>query len=100
MSTAVLVLGAAYLLWQVRQVIVWCAIGLFVAVALDPVVHWLQQRRMKRITAILLAYFGLLLALIGTVALLVPLLVTQIKSLANLAVAVSQNPQEWLGHVR
>ncbi len=51
-------------------------------------------------TAIVLAYLGLLLGTMGTIALLVPLLVTQTKSLANFAVAVSQNPQGWLGHVR
>jgi predicted PurR-regulated permease PerM len=38
-----------------------------------------------------------LLATIGTIALLVPLLVTQIKSLAHLAIAVSQNPEGFLG---
>jgi len=98
--TAVLVLGGVYLLWQVREVIGWCVIGLFVALALNPAVNWLQRRHIKRITAILVTYLGLLLGVIGTIALLVPLLVTQIKSLAKLAVAVSQNPEEWLGHVR
>jgi predicted PurR-regulated permease PerM len=100
MLTAVAVLGGVYLLWKVREVIVWCAIGLFVAVALDPAVNWLQRARIKRITAILLAYFALVLIMVGTISLLVPLLVTQIKSLTKLAVAVSQNPQEWLGPVR
>lgn len=98
--TAVAVLGGLYLLWQVREVIVWCIIALFVAVALNPAVDWLQRRRIKRITAILLAYLGLLLGMIGIIALLVPLLVTQIKSLENLAIAVSRNPEELLGHVR
>ena len=98
--TAVGVLGGLYLLWQVREIIVWCIIALFVAVALNPAVSWLQRWRIKRITAILLAYLGLLVGMIGTIALLVPLLVTQIKSLAKLAIGVSQNPEEWVGHVR
>jgi len=98
--TAVAVLGVIYLLWEVREVIVWCAIALFVAVALEPAVNWLQRRRIKRITAILIAYSGLALAMIATIALLVPLLVTQIKSLATLAAGFSQHPQESLGHVR
>ncbi len=100
MSTAVAVLGGVYLLWRVREVIAWCAIAVFVAVALDPAVNWLRRARIERITAIFLAYLGLLLGMMGTIALLVPLLVTQTKSLASLAVAVSQNPQGWLGHVR
>jgi predicted PurR-regulated permease PerM len=98
--TAVAVLSGLYLLWQVRKVIVWCIIALFVAVALDPAVNWIQRWRTRRITAILLVYLGLSLGMIGTIALVVPLLVTQIKSLANLAFAVSQNPEEWLGRVR
>ena len=98
--TAVAVLGGVYTLWRVREVIVWCAIAVFVAVALDPAVSWLQRARIGRMTAIFLAYLGLLLGMMGTIALLVPLLVTQTKSLANFAVAVSQNPQGWLGHVR
>lgn len=98
--TAVAVLGGVYLLWRVREVIVWCAIAVFVAVALDPAVSWLQRARIGRMTAIFLAYLGLLLGMMGTIALLVPLLVTQTKSLSNFAVAVSQDPQGWLGHVR
>jgi len=98
--TAVVVLSGLYLLWQVRKVIVWCIIALFVAVALYPAVNRIQRWRTRRITAILLAYLGLSLGMIGTIALVVPLLVTQIKSLANLAFAVSQNPEEWLGRVR
>jgi|SRR5579883_119591 len=99
-STAVAALAVVYLLWEVRTVLVWCVIALFVAAALEPAVRWLQRRHIKRITAIVLTYLSLLLVLIGTTALLVPLLVTQIKSLANVAATISQNPQESLGHVR
>jgi predicted PurR-regulated permease PerM len=98
--TAVAVLGGVYLLWRVREVIVWCALAVFVAVALDPAVNWIQRARIGRMTAIFLAYVGLLLGMTGTIALLVPMLVTQTKSLAHFAVAVSQDPQGWLGHVR
>ena len=98
--TAVAVLGGIYLLWRVRQVMVWFAIALFVAVALDPAVNWLQRARIKRNAAILLAYSALLLGTIGTIASLVPLVITQTKSLANLAAAISHNPQGWLAHVR
>ena len=81
--TAAVVLGGLYLLWQVREVIVWCVIALFVAAALNPAVNWLQRRRIKRVIAILLAYLGLLLGMIGTIALLVPLLVSQVEALAR-----------------
>jgi len=54
MLTAVLVLGGVYVLWQVRD-IAWCVIALFVAVALNPAVNWLERARIKRSAAIFVA---------------------------------------------
>src|SRR4051812_3040960 len=68
--TAVAVLGALYVLWQVREVIMWCIIAIFIALALDPAVNWLQRWCTRRITAILLAYLGLLLGMLVMMALL------------------------------
>jgi predicted PurR-regulated permease PerM len=98
--TAAAVLSVLYLLWQLREVVVWCVIALFVAVALNPAVNWLQRRGIKRIIAILLTYFGLLLGVMGIGVLVVPLLFTQIEALVNFGVAVSQNPEQWLGYLR
>ena len=48
--TAAVVLGAFFLLWQVRTFIGWFVIALFLAAVLNPAVNWLQRRHrlMKR----------------------------------------------------
>jgi hypothetical protein len=64
--TAVVVLGALFLLWQVRTFIGWFVIALFLAAVLNPAVNWLQRRHrlMKRPLAIGLTYLGVLVALL------------------------------------
>src|SRR5215212_9819731 len=42
--TAVMVLGALFLLWQVRTFVGWFVIALFLAAVLNPAVNWLQRR--------------------------------------------------------
>jgi hypothetical protein len=42
--TAAVVLGAFFLVWQLRTFVGWFVIALFLAVVLDPAVDWLQRR--------------------------------------------------------
>ena len=42
--TTAVVLGALFLLWQVRTFIGWFVIALFLAAVLNPAVNWLQRR--------------------------------------------------------
>src|SRR5215216_1489460 len=67
--TAVVVLGALFLLWQVRTFIGWFVIALFLAAVLNPAVNWLQRRHrlIKRPLAIGLTYLGLVVALLFVV---------------------------------
>ena len=62
--TAVVVLGALLLLWQVRTFIAWFVIALFLAAALNPAVNGCngRDRLIKRPLAIVLSYLGLLAA--------------------------------------
>jgi predicted PurR-regulated permease PerM len=98
--TAAAVLGGLYLLYLLREFVSWCVIALFLAVALNPAVNWFQRRGIKRIIAILLSYLGLLSGMVGIAVVVVPLLISQIEALVNFAIAVSQDPEEWLGHLR
>ena len=79
--TAVVVLGALLLLWQVRTFIGWFVIALFLAAVLNPAVNWLQRRHrlMKRPLAIGLTYLGVLVALLLVVGIFVPVLIDQIN---------------------
>lgn len=84
--TAVLagVLLLAWLVWLSRGVLVWLAIGAFLAVAINPAVTLLQVRlRMRRAPAIFIVYLGVLGALAGAMLLFVPPLIDAGQQLAQ-----------------
>jgi predicted PurR-regulated permease PerM len=93
--TTAVVLGALFLLWQVRTFVGWFVIALFLAAVLNPAVNWLQRRHrlIKRPIAIALTYLGVLVALLLVVAIFLPLLVDQIKGLTNFVAAAAQAPE-------
>ena len=93
--TAVVVLGALFLLLQVRTFIGWFVVALFLAVALDPAVNWLQRRHtlIKRPLAIVLAYLGVIAALLFMVGIFLPLLVDQINGLVDFVTAAANAPE-------
>jgi predicted PurR-regulated permease PerM len=93
--TTAVVLGALFLLWQVRTFVGWFVIALFLAAVLNPAVNWLQRRHrlIKRPLAIALTYLGVGVALLFVVAIFLPLLVDQIKGLTNFVAAAAQAPE-------
>src|SRR5215216_2270400 len=93
--TAVVVLGALFLLWQVRTFIAWFVIALFLAAVLNPAVNWLQRRHrlIKRPLAIALTYLGVVVALLFVVGIFLPVLVDQINGLTNFIAAAAQAPE-------
>jgi predicted PurR-regulated permease PerM len=93
--TAAVVLGALFLLWQVRTFIGWLVIALFLAAVLNPAVNWLQRRHrfIKRPLAIALTYLGVVVALLFVVGIFLPLLVDQINGLTKFVTAAAQAPE-------
>jgi predicted PurR-regulated permease PerM len=93
--TAVVVLGALFLLWQVRTFIGWFVIALFLAAVLNPAVNWLQRRHrlIKRPLAIALTYLGVVVALLLVVGIFLPVLVDQISGLAKFVTTVANAPE-------
>src|SRR5215213_4138095 len=93
--TTAVVLGALFLLWQIRTFIGWFVISLFLAAVLNPAVNWLQHRHrlMKRPLAIALTYLGLVVALIFVVGIFLPVLVDQINGLAKFVTTAAQAPE-------
>jgi predicted PurR-regulated permease PerM len=74
---------ALYGLYAIRVVLVQVLVALFIAVSLEPAVHWLTARGMRRglaVTAIFAVVFGLLLAFLISVT---PQLVTQGRELID-----------------
>jgi len=93
LATALVFVGALYLFWQLRLIVRWALIAVFLAVALDPAVTWLNRRgHMPRIVAILLVFLALLLALVGLSALVLPPLVGQVRSFVDTLVQLAQQP--------
>jgi predicted PurR-regulated permease PerM len=82
-----IVIGVAALLevvWVARHVIAWILISLFLALALNPAVEWLQDHGLKkRGAATAIAYVLALLALVGIAALFIPTLVHQVNQFAE-----------------
>src|SRR5215203_2371423 len=91
LATAV-VLGALFLLWQVRTIIGWGILSLFLAAVLNPAVNWLQRRGIGRSIGILLTYLGVVMGLLLIVGIFVPVVVGEIRDLIDFIVAVVQNP--------
>src|SRR5215208_3415281 len=93
--TTAVVLGAFFLLWQVRTFVGWLVIALFLAAVLNPAVNWLQRRHrlMKRPIAIGLTYLGVLVALILVVGIFVPVLVDQINGFIKFVTTAANAPE-------
>jgi predicted PurR-regulated permease PerM len=100
--TAAVVLGALFLLWQVRTFVAWFVIALFLAAALNPAVNWLQRRHrlIKRPLAIALSYLGVLVALLFIAGIFLPLLLDQINGLIEFVATVANAPEGPTEYIR
>lgn len=92
LATALALLAALFLLWQVRQVVRWALIAAFLAVALTPPVDWLERHRVKRALAIGIVYIALLLAVAGLAALVAPPLVDQVGGAVSSIADAARRP--------
>src|SRR5215204_4613718 len=90
--SAAVVLGALFLLWQVRTIIGWAVLALFLAAVLNPAVNWLERRRIKRSFGIVLTYLGVVVGLLLVLGIFVPVVYSEIRDLIDFFVGVSQSP--------
>jgi predicted PurR-regulated permease PerM len=75
---------ALQVIWLARQVITWILISVFLALALNPAVNWLQARGIRRRGyAAALTFLGSLLVIVGLGALFVPTLVDNVNGFAR-----------------
>jgi predicted PurR-regulated permease PerM len=93
--TTALVLGAFFLLWEVRTFVAWLVIALFLAAVLNPAVNWLERRfrLINRPLAIVLTYVGVLVALLLVVGFFVPVLVDQINGFIKFVSTAANAPE-------
>lgn len=64
-------------------VIIYVAFALFVALGLDPVVRWLETRKVRRSWGIVIVYAGFFVFVAGVLLLVVPTVVKQITQLVS-----------------
>jgi predicted PurR-regulated permease PerM len=100
--TTAVVVGALFLLWQVRTFLGWFVISLFLAAVLNPAVDWLQRRHtlIKRPLAIALTYLGVVVALLFIVGIFLPLLVDQINGLTKFVTTAANAPEGPTQYIR
>jgi predicted PurR-regulated permease PerM len=100
--TAAVVLGAFFLVWQVKTFVGWFVIALFLAAVLNPAVNWLQRRHrlMKRPLAIALTYLALLVALLLVVGIFLPVLVDQINGFIKFVTTAANAPEGPTKYIR
>jgi predicted PurR-regulated permease PerM len=77
------VLGALYLVYLIREVVGLLLIAIFFALAIAPVVNWLDERKVPRSLAILLVYLGIGGGIVGIGLLVVPPVVNGVNGLSH-----------------
>lgn len=83
--------GALFLLYQLQEIVKWVVVGVFLAVAMNPVVNWLAQR-LPRPAAILVVYLALLLVVAGIGILILPPLMDQVQELIGMVTGLVTRP--------
>ncbi|MFC9332334.1 AI-2E family transporter [Arthrobacter sp. NPDC057009] len=67
------------------QLLLWIVAALFIALGLDPVVRWLEGRKIPRPAGILVSVSVLIIAVVGFFATLIPTIVEQVTELVKQA---------------
>jgi predicted PurR-regulated permease PerM len=86
--TILAILGLVLVVWALirvisiaRTIIVWFLIALFLALAINPLVEWLQQRGIKRRgAAVATAYLGVIAGVVAVAATFVPIVVRNVNN--------------------
>lgn len=85
LASLVLVLLVAFatvtIIRALRTVLVMVAVSVFLSFAMEPAVQWLARRGMRRVLATAVVFVFGLLTLVGTVALMMPLFISQLTEL-------------------
>ncbi|MFP3915472.1 MAG: AI-2E family transporter [Actinomycetota bacterium] len=82
-GTVVAVAGALWLLFQIRSLLYMIFVALFISVALEPAVQYLDKRGWRRGWATGVVFLGVALAMGGLVASMIPVVISQAAALIS-----------------
>jgi predicted PurR-regulated permease PerM len=104
LASLVLVLVAAFatltIIRALRTVLVMVAVSLFLSFAMEPAVQWLARRGTRRVVATSLVFVFALLTLVGVIALMLPLFISQLAELAaNVPDIIDQFDGDVVSHL-
>ena len=95
---ATLGVGLAYVLLQSMQslstVLLYVGTALFISLGIDPVVTWLERRKLPRWAAVLLAIVGVLALFTGILLIVIPVLIDQVSQLVR-RITLQLNRSGW-----
>ncbi len=88
---------AGEMIGQLSTIIMYVVGGLFIALALDPLVRWLERHKVKRPLGIGIVFGGFILIVGGILAIVIPMIANQIAQLVRTAPGyfVDVQNQEW-----
>ena len=69
--------------WVTRSTLIWVLIAVFLAMALNPAVDWLERRGLRRGAAVGIVFVGAILVIAGIAATFIPTLVREVNDLAD-----------------
>lgn len=90
------VFGVLWLIWKLSNLIFMVFVALFITVAFEPGVHWLEKKGWKRGLAAFVVLFGAILLLFGFVAALTPVFVAQAEELVAKLPTMIESTVTWL----
>jgi predicted PurR-regulated permease PerM len=83
LAIALVVIALLQVILLAQQVLTWILIALFLALAINPAVDWLQRRGLRRGLAVAVAFLGVLVAIAAVAATFIPLLVDEVNDFAS-----------------
>jgi predicted PurR-regulated permease PerM len=94
------VVGLLAVIWEARQVITWILVALFLALAVNPLVDWLQRHGIRRRgVAAAVAFLAFILVFGGLAAIFIPILVREVGDFADALPGIVRDLTEGRGRL-
>jgi predicted PurR-regulated permease PerM len=100
MVVAVFVAAGAWIALRLAPVALVLVVALFLVGTLNPIVEWLERKKVRRGVGIGIVFVTMALLMIGVLALTIPALIAQISALAHQAPALRARLEERLAQSR